>query len=215
MDSYKERGPASLLPFVLMGASAVFYFFTKKLEILPALKNYRFCFTVLKITTLLSFYTAGNYYVVSKVSSELFPSLVNANGTVAFGWLFWIFTGAVPVIYIAGGILKKDAVLLRIGLLLTAAIVFTVRYYYHLLPVEINMTAGGLLLLLVSYFLIKYLKQLRNGFTYDELSTENEIEKLQIESLAIAETFGKQSAATGEKKFGGGSFGGGGAGGDF
>ena len=53
------------------------------------------------------------------------------------------------------------------------------------------------------------------GFTYAELNKENKFEKLQIESLIIAATFGQQMKPAETTKFGGGRFGGGGAGGEF
>jgi len=79
----------------------------------------------------------------------------------------------------------------------------------------VAMTIAGSILLILSYGLINYLKQPKFGFTYAELNKENKMEKLQIESLIIAETFGQQTKPTETTKFGGGSFGGGGAGGEF
>jgi uncharacterized membrane protein len=104
---------------------------------------------------------------------------------------------------------------LRIGLILIAAMILTIRYYYSIIPLEVAMTIFGSILLLLSYALIKFLKQPKFGFTYAELNKENNFERLQIESLVIAETLGHQTTPTETTKFGGGSFGGGGAGGEF
>ncbi len=203
----------AIIPFVLIAASAAVYFLIKTLEKKETLKNYEHCFTMISIVSLLSFYAAGNYYMVREVNNAMFH-LTN-DGSLPFGWLFWILTVLIPIFYIARGIQQKDAIFLRVGLLLIAAMIFTVRYYYHLIPHEIFMTITGVILLVVSYTLIKYLKQPKFGFTYAELNKQNEFEKLQMESLIIAETLGQQSTPVETTKFGGGSFGGGGAGGEF
>ncbi|MEQ1797462.1 MAG: hypothetical protein ABL872_05890 [Lacibacter sp.] len=203
----------AIIPFVLMAASASVYFLIKNLEKKESLKNYEHCFTIISIVSLLSFYAAGNYYVVREVNNAMFH--LTSDGSLPFGWLFWILTFLIPILYIARGIQKKDAIFLRVGLLLIAAMVFTVRNYYHLIPHEVFMTIAGSVLLILSYGLISYLKQPKFGFTYAELNKENKMEKLQIESLIIAETFGQQTKPAETTKFGGGSFGGGGAGGEF
>ncbi len=203
----------AIIPFVLMAASAAVFFVVKNLEKKENLKNYEHCFTMIIIVSLLSFYAAGNYYVVREVNNALFH-LTN-DGSLPFGWLFWILTFFIPMLYIVRGIQKKDAIFLRIGLLLIAAMIFTVRNYYHLIPHEVFMTIAGSVLLLVSYTLIKYLKQPKFGFTHAELNKQHAFEKLQIESLVIAETLGQKSAPEETTKFGGGSFGGGGSGGEF
>ena len=116
------------------------------------------------------------------------------------------------------GIQKKDAVLIRMGLILIAAIVFTVRYYYHFFPTETAMMIGGLIMIAIAYTLIKYLKVPKHGFIDEEQNDSTSIARKQIESLIIAETFGQTKIETqtgNNTEFGGGSGGGGGAGGDF
>ena len=203
----------AIIPFVLMAASAAVYFLIKALEKKESLKNYELCFTIIRIASLLSFYAAGNYYVVREVNNAMFH--LTSDGSLPFGWLFWILTFLIPILYIARGIQKKDALFLRVGLLLVAAMIFTIRYYYHKVPNELFISITGFILMIVSYTLIKYLKQPMYGFTYAELNKQNEFEKLQMESLIIAETLGQQSTPVETTKFGGGSFGGGGAGGEF
>ena len=203
----------AIIPFVLMAASAAIYFLIMLLEKKENLKDYASCFTIISIVSLFSFYAAGNYYIVREVNNEMFH-LTN-DGSLPFGWLFWIFTVLIPIVYLVRGILNKDSMFLRIGLILIAAMILTILYYYPIVPVEIAMTIAGSILLIVSYALIKFLKQPKFGFTYAELNRENNFEKLQIESLIIAETSGHQTTPTETTKFGGGSFGGGGAGGEF
>jgi len=203
----------AIIPFVLMASSAAVFFVILNLEKKENLKNYELCFTIIIIVSLLSFYAAGNYYVVREVNNALFH--LTSDGSLPFGWLFWIFTILIPIVYLVRGIHKKDVLFLRIGLVLIAAMILTILYYYPIVPVEVAMTIAGSILLILSYALIKFLKQPKFGFTYAELNKENNFEKLQIESLVIAETLGHQTTATETTKFGGGSFGGGGAGGEF
>ncbi|MBK6634698.1 MAG: hypothetical protein IPG38_10605 [Chitinophagaceae bacterium] len=163
---------------------------------------------------LICFYAAANYYVVREMSNSMFNLGLKENESIPFGWLFWIFTILIPLVYILGGVQKKDAVLLRVGLIAVAAIVFTVRYYHTVLPVEIVMLLGGIILITVSYALTKWLVQPKNGFTSAEISKRYIIDKMNIEALVIAETFGSNLPAN-DSKFGGGSFGGGGASGEY
>ncbi|MGB5005800.1 MAG: hypothetical protein WBO39_02605 [Ferruginibacter sp.] len=201
-------------PFLLMGIAAFMYFFIKKTVQQNSNRHYRHCGTVLEITMLICFYAAANYYVVREMSNSMFNLGLKENESIPFGWLFWIFTILIPLAYILGGVQKKDAVLLRVGLIAVAAIVFTVRYYHTVLPVEIVMLLGGIILITVSYALTKWLVQPKNGFTSAEISKRYIIDKMNIEALVIAETFGSNLPAN-DPKFGGGSFGGGGASGEY
>jgi hypothetical protein len=199
----------AMLPFILMGVSFISYFVSRKLNKVVALQYYVGCLQVLTITSLLSFYCSCNYYVVNELSKSAYN--LPENKSVPFGWLFWIFTIIVPLFYLARGIQKKDSILIRTGLILVAGIVFTIRYYYSVAPIEIMMILGGMVLILISYSLIRYLKEPKYGFTY---KPNNTADKLQLEALLIAQTFAKQQQAD-TTTFGGGGFGGGGASGEF
>jgi uncharacterized membrane protein YgcG len=203
------------IPFMMMGVSAFVYLFVKKFKPTAGNHLYAKCLQVIAVAALLGFYTGGNYYVVRELSNELFHLNLGANETIPFGWLCWIFTFAIPVIYLARGIQKKDMVFIRVSLLLLAAAVFTLRYYHTIAPLEIVLTLGGGCLILAAYGLTLYLKTPRQGFTNIPVAKTTDIDKLQIESLLIAETFNGPSQPVEGQHFGGGSFGGGGASGDF
>ncbi|MEP6712948.1 MAG: hypothetical protein ABJA37_11050, partial [Ferruginibacter sp.] len=96
-----------------------------------------------------------------------------------------------------------------------AAMVFTIRYYHFIVPLETAMSLGGIGLIIFAWALTRYLQIPRSGFTSEELRMENSIEKMHLESLILAETFARQSIDAGDTKFGGGGFGGGGASGEF
>ncbi|MGB4844736.1 MAG: hypothetical protein WBP16_09735, partial [Ferruginibacter sp.] len=202
----------TIVPFIIMAASLIVYFMA-----VPAKKellHYGNCLLMVEIAALLCFYAAGNYYTVRELSNSMFDLYLQPGESIPFGWIFWIFTVLIPVLYLVIGIRKKDAVLLRTGLILFAAIVFTVRYYHSLLPVEVIMTIAGIVLLVLAYGLMKWLHKPVYGFTSRDISSGNTMGKLQIESLLLAQTF-KPGADMDTPKFGGGDFGGGGASSDY
>ena len=212
-----EMGSAAkaIAPFVIMIASLLLCFAVVKLKLKKNIVHYTGCLQMTELSALISLYAAGNYYTVRELSNRLFHLNMQAGDSIPFGWIFWLFTILIPFIYLARGIQKKDAMLIRVGLILFAAIVFTIRYYHSLLPIEVMMVAGGLLLLIISYCLMKWLHQPKYGFTSRELISKNTADKLNIESLVIAQTFKPGTDAADNTKFGGGSFGGGGASGDY
>ena len=163
---------------------------------------------------LICFYVVSNYYVVQETANSMFGSASGDKGNMPYGWLFWIFTTCTPLLYIICGIQKKNSILIRVGLLLIAAIVFTVRYYYSVMPVEAVMLLGGIILIVISYALTRYLAQPKKGFTSAEVNTRPLKDTMNVEGLVIAETFAGNNAES-NTEFGRGSFGGGGASGDF
>jgi hypothetical protein len=205
----------AFIPFLMMGGSAFVYLVVKKFKGAAGNHLYAKCLHVIEVAALPGFYTGGNYYVVRELRNELFHLNPGANETIPFGWLWWIFTFAIPLIYLARGIQKKDLVFIRVGLLLVAAAVFTLRYYHTIAPLESVMSIGGICLILLAYGLTRYLKMPRRGFTNIPVAKTTDADKLQIESLLIAQTLSGASQPVEGEHFGGGSFGGGGASGDF
>ncbi len=203
------------MPLLLMAIAAVIYVLAKKLYQQKKYRHYRNCLTVIEITALLCFYFAGNYYVVRETSNMMFNMNLKEGESIPFGWLFWIFSIVVPCFYIFMGIQKKDAFLIRVGLLLVVAVVFTIRYYYTVLPLEILMTASGIVIIAFTYALIKYLRQPKKGFTYAEIADRSFGDKNNLEAIVIAETFTQPQHSATDHLFGGGSGGGGGATGNY
>jgi hypothetical protein len=217
--AYIKLGPfaKATTPFLIMIVAALIYLMVKNASQKEQWRHYASSLTMVTITALICFYIAGNYYVVREASIAMFNLDLKEGESIPFGWLFWIFTVAIPLAYIYRGVQKKDAVLIRVGLLLVAAMVFTIRYYYHFISIEIAMVIGGSILVGIAYALIKYLHEPKYGFTYREQADKHFIDKLQIETLVIAETFTApvQPPSAGGTTFGGGSGGGGGATGEF
>ncbi len=119
--------------------------------------------------------------------------------------------------YVVAGIRKKDVILLWTGLGLVAGAVFTVRYYYHILPAELAMIAAGSILIIGAYGLIRYLQPSKHGFTSLAPDEPHLLANLPVESLILAETFRSVATPPTDQggSFGGGSGGGAGASGTY
>lgn len=201
-----------ILPFLMMGLSFLVYWVTRKVVNNNRLRHYRNCIIVVQVLSLVIFYAAGNYFVVQEFNNEMFATASELGRPVWGAWLFWILTVVIPLTYIFRGLQKKNIILLRTGLVLIAATVFTIRYYYYLASVDIIMTIAGMIMISVAYFVTKLLATPKHGFTQTAPNDPQIIGLRQLESLAIAQTFHDTGADTGEHfQFGGGSTGGGGA----
>jgi len=204
-----------IMPFIIMVISIAAWFLSARFYNYKSYRPYRQCLIAIRVAALVSFYLAGNYYVVRELGSYIFGHSQYAAG---ISWFFWIPTVATPLLYIYQGIRKKESIFLWTGLALIVATVFTIRYYYHVMPVEWALILGGTGMITIAYGLIRYLKMPRHGFTSRESSSRHVLENLNIESLVIAETFAGPTTAPApgnDFKFGGGSGGGGGAGGQY
>jgi hypothetical protein len=205
------------MPFLLMAVSLLVYWLMRKQKHNNRLRHYKACCTVIEIIALIILYAAGNYFVVREVSNSMFDLYLKEGESIPGGWFFWITTVLLPFIYIFRGIQKKDVILLRTGLLLIAAIVFTIRYYHHVAPLEITLTISGILMILIAYGITKYLTPPKYGFTHAIPNDPQLAGLFQLESLVVTETFHQATPVEPEKHFdfGGGSSGGGGATGNF
>jgi hypothetical protein len=198
------------LPFVLMLVSGCIYYFSKRIIKHSEAYYYDHCLHVIQVVSLLTLYLSGNYYVVNELSNQLHNT---PGAPLPFGFIFWMITILFPLGYIAWGIKTKNIIMLRIGLLLVAGAVYTFRTYYHVLPIEVALSIGGAVMLLISYAVIKHLKTPRHGFTTAPLKRSSVLDHLNLESIIIGETFGNTGAAPTDagSRFGGGSAGGGGS----
>lgn len=211
-------GPAAktIIPFLIMAVSLATYVAVNKISAYRFSRHYQHCLTMISVLALLTLYLAGNYFVVRELSNTMFDLQLQEGQSIPGAIFFWIYTAVVPVVYLYLGIRQKNAVLLRTGMILLAAIVFTIRYYHSVMPLETAMVLGGLVLTVGAWALIRYLKEPKYGFTYVESEDPSLADKLRLESLIIAQTYapGAQPAGN-DMQFGGGSGGGGGASGDY
>jgi uncharacterized membrane protein YgcG len=203
----------SAMPFLLMTLALFVYWLIKKCKKNLRLRHYKPCSTFIEILSLIVLYAAGNYFVVREVSNSMFDLNLKEGESIPGAWIFWVFTVLLPLVYILKGLQKKDVILLRTGLIMVAAIVFTVRYYHHVAPLEIAMSIGGIIMILLAYFVTKYLNPPKYGFTHAEPNDPKLNGLLNLESLIITETSNRATPAEPEKafEFGGGSAGGAGS----
>ena len=205
-----------IMPFALMLLSVLFYFIIikqKKQSVLLAWKN---CLIACEVIAMAVFYLACNYFVIRESSIEFFGLEIQPWEDIPLAWLFYVLTVIVPIAYIVYGLNKKNKVSLWVGLLFVALSAITFKYYFSLGHPEISLTIAGILMLVIAYVSIRYLKTDKQGFTYKEEIDEDNFLKSNIEALAIVQSFSQQpDNATKTEEFGGGEFGGAGSGGNF
>jgi hypothetical protein len=210
----------AILPFVMLLFSGIGYFIAKnKLQNLTV-PYYSKGLKLAKGFCLILFYLAGNYYVVRELnfslSGEYYYGSVSTE--IPFALFFWAFTISVPALYLFFSLKNKDRMMLWIGFLTLCFAFFTIRMYHHVLPPEVALTIGGLVVFAFTYFSIKKTKYKETGITFKEDRFANPNSFANLQTLVVASQFGlKPEAKTEESpmEFGGGGFSGGGSGGGF
>lgn len=201
------------LPFLTILMSLAAYNFIVGLRNKFALRFYEGCFNWLIYTTLITFYAGGNYFVVRELSTSFFDVEIKPGDDIPMAWFFYAFTILVPVGMVLSGMLKRNKPFLICGMLLCAAAVATIRYYYSIMPIEVALILGGtvmIVLAVAAYFLYK---KKNAGITFEEDHTSNPLISKDLEAIFISQVM-RQHILTPEIKYGGGEFGGGGAGGN-
>jgi len=208
----------TILPFVAMLASAAFYFLTKRIINNLKISYYYSGLLLANSFCLVLFYLSCNYLVVRELSLTLLGSEVLPGQDIPFAIFFYAFTFIVPVVYLVQALKTKDRMMLWISFLAIGFSIYTIRFYYSVLPIEVALTCGGLVLFAISYFSIKKLKDNEVGLTFkpDRINNSNTI--LNAEALIVASAFGMKPEAKvpdSPMDFGGGGFSGGGSEGTF
>ncbi len=204
-----------VIPFIFMIVFMVIYLVGKRYAHRIDLDLWHHNFLVVEAVSLLLIYASGNYLVVRELSVQLMDLTLADEMDIPFAFLFYFFTVVIPVVYLWVGIMRKDMVLLRVSLLVLAFTVFTFKYYYSLGHTEITLTLAGTLLILAAISLLHYLKNVRNGFTRDNLMS-SKWANLNVEGFLISQTVGgNQSIKSEVAATSGGDSGGGGASSSF
>lgn len=143
-------------------------------------------------------------------------------GTPPPTWARWIFiaaTALVPPAVLAFGILGRRPLLLRTGLLFGAASLVTLRFYVHVAPLWVILTASGALAIAAGLLLERYLRtghgRERGGFTAEPLYGGESAALETGLSAALAPVARAPSSGGPRFESGGGNFGGGGASGAY
>ena len=213
-NTYTALGEFTIFsfPFVLMAISALSYYVSEKKTKQNSYFIYYPIFRAIKIVSLFAFYGAGNYYVVESIIHNNY--LLTAHSALSFGWFFWLWTFAVPIVYLFVGIKRKDILFLRTGALFIAISIVTFKYYHTIIPIDVALLIAGVILVPLSYILMQFLKNGKYGFVYNaEAVTSSRMEDL--EAFALSQLAMPPQAPEETTKFGGGNFGGAGSGSNY
>lgn len=208
----------SILPFMMMLLAVSLYFISKKaLNILNA-PYYSKGIKLVNSFSLILFYLSGNYLVVRELSILLLNKSISATEEIPFGYFFYGFTFLIPLFYLIYSLYKKDKIMLWIGCIALGFAVYTIRFYYYILPIEMALTVGGLVLFVIAYFSMQKIKNKEEGITFlpDRFSNSNSL--LNAELLIVTAQFGLKPEIKEDSspmEFGGGGFSGGGSGDNF
>lgn len=208
----------TILPFVAMLFSAGFYFFTNKTIQGLAESYYYKGLLLTNGFCLILFYISGNYLVVRELSVMLLGNEILPGKDIPFAYFFYAFTLVVPILYLLQALKIKDRIMLWISFLAIGFSIYTIRFYYSVLPIEVALTVGGLVLFTIAYFSIKKLKEKESGLTFRPDRIKHSDSLLNAEALVVASAFGMKPAAKTQDspmEFGGGGFSGGGSDGSF
>lgn len=214
---YLEAGQA-ILPFFMMFYGAGTYFSCKKLNKNLIEPYYSNGIRLIQSVSLILFYLSGNYFIVREFSASLLNTYYEISPEIPFAFFFWAFTFIVPLCYLLYSLKNKDRIMLWISFLAIGFSFYSFRYYHSILPIQVALTLGGLILFGISFFFIRKLKTKESGLTFkpDKISNSNTF--LNAEALIIASTFGMKpevKAPDSPMEFGDGGFSGGGSGGTF
>lgn len=207
----------TILPFVAMLFSAGFYFFTKK-TINNLSENYYYKGILLANSfCLVLFYLSCNYLIVRELSIMLLGNEILPGEDIPFAFFFYAFTIIVPIVYLVQALKTKDRIMLWISFLAIAFSIYTIRFYHSVLPIEVALTLGGIVLFAITYFSIKKLKDKESELTFKPDRINNSNAFLNAEMLIVASQFGLKPDVSTESpmEFGGGGFSGGGSGSSY
>jgi hypothetical protein len=205
-----------IMPFFFMALSAGLYFLTIRFLNKPELVHYKRCLAILKAASMVVFYISGNYFVIRESSVEYFDLDLSFGQDIPLAFVFYVFTALVPLAYLFFGLQRKDKLMVWVALLLIAVAVLTFKYYFSLGHPEVTLTAAGLVMIILAYSSIRYLRNDRYGITFKNDPNEDDFLKSDAEALIIAQSFGSVAPSKDAGvEFGGGEFGGAGSGGKF
>ena len=208
----------TILPFVAMLVAAGFYFVSKKsIKNLTEIYYYKGLLLANSFCLIL-FYLSCNYLVVRELSVMLLGNEVLPGKDIPFAYFFYAFTIIVPIVYLVQALKTKDRIMLWISFLAIAFSIYTIRFYHSVLPIEVALTLGGVVLFAIAYFSIKKLKEKESGLTFKPDRINNSHAVLNAEALIVASAFGMKPEVKPESspmEFGGGGYSGGGSEGNF
>ena len=210
------------LPFVMMVVSLVIYVSAIQLQSRnPKELYYTDPLNLAQWLSLLVLASSGNYFVVRELNGLLLDQRPGGNvlkdaPEIALSGLFWALTFLIPALYVWQGFARKNRMLLILGALGLIAAVATVHEYAELVPLNVVLTLGGLLLIGVAVVGIRYLAQSKQGFTDEpDDDSPNEFFTNVATTVAVQASASAIHSPKDDLRFGGGNFGGGGSEGGY
>jgi hypothetical protein len=204
-----------ILPFDTMLVSWLFYTSFHKMASNDKFRYWSRCIVTVEALCVVTFCLAGNYLVVRQLNEMLLGATYAHGSDIAYSYFFYVFTIVTPLILIATGLVKKDYILIRAGIVLEAAGILSIKYYYSFMPVEIALILAGVIVVLISWFCIRYLKKPRLGFTLDDSADRDPEATDLIRSAIVAQATAQLNMEQKSSSFKGGNSGGGGASGEY
>ena len=170
----------------------------------------------MQVFSLILGYLSVNYLVVRELSLALMGIEVAPNGDIPLAFLFYALTFAIPIGFLVFSLKQKSRPMLIIGILAFAFSVFSIKYYYSFIPVEIALILAGILLFGFAYICIVKLKHKESGVTFMRDRNTDANSLLYAQAIIVNSQINiGVSAPESEMPFGGGGFSGGGAGETF
>jgi uncharacterized membrane protein YgcG len=206
----------ALIPFAIMVLYALLFWGIKKLQSQKPSFIFDDYFTLSKVFCLLMVYVAGNYFVVRELSVELMGVNIEPGGDIPFAFLFYFFTGFIPLGYLFYGIKRKSILFIRVALLTVVFSIITLKIYFSLGAPIVTITLSGAIMIGLALVLLRYLKEPKYGFTREKL-LHDKWDSSELTAFVVSQSLsGHQVEVNDENsEYGGGSFGGGGAGSEF
>lgn len=207
---------AAFLPFVLLLLALMLYGAYFKLSRTGAMRYYSNPILLLQGFSLVLGYLSMNYLVVRELSESLLELKIAKGQDIPLALLFYGFTFGIPIFYVAYSLYSKNRLMLIIGFLTFGFSIYTIRFYYHILPVEVALLLGGTILFTVAYLAVRKLKDKQTGLTFKaDRGSETDI-LTNLEALVVTTQVDlKSTESQSNMPFGGGGFSGGGSGESF
>jgi hypothetical protein len=207
---------SAFLPFLLLLLALILYSVYMKVSKDEKLHYYENPIIVLQGFSLLLGYLSMNYLVVRELSESLLGLKLAKGEDIPFAFLFYGFTFLIPILYIVYSLFSKDRLMLIIGFITFGFSIYTIRFYYHILPVEVALLLGGTFLFAAAYLAIRKLKDKETGLTFKAARGSETDILTNLEALVVSSQVDlKPNESQSNMPFGGGGFSGGGSGGDF
>ncbi len=173
----------NMIPFAVMTVSLLIYWIAKTCVRLKAMAPWRRCWILFETSGLVTLYLGGNIFITKEIFN------ISSSMT-----LFYSLTAVMPLLYIALGILRRNAILFRVGLLALAFSILTFKYYFSIGYTEFLLTGTGITLILIAKLGTHYLKTPKYGFTIENLFKGDFEKVFDVDDLLIGKSLDTSSS---------------------